>query len=136
METRERSHDRKDHAGDARGHLRRGALSLASPQSLASPRRTGAACQAPGRALRTHYLPSPARKPRDRASGASRLTDRQQQVLALMAEGCSNAAIARKLFVTERAVIQHVSNIYDQLGLAVSIDDHRRVLAVLCYLDR
>jgi DNA-binding NarL/FixJ family response regulator len=66
----------------------------------------------------------------------TRLTSRQQEVLALMAQGCSNAAIARRLFVTERAVIQHVSHIYDQLGLPVSEDDHRRVLAVLHYLER
>lgn len=64
------------------------------------------------------------------------LTSRQQEVLALMAQGCSNAAIARRLFVTERAVIQHVSHIYDQLGLPVSEDDHRRVLAVLHYMER
>lgn len=67
---------------------------------------------------------------------AARLTDRQQQVLALMAEGWNNSAIARKLSVTERTVVQHVSNTYDQLGLQVSDNEHRRVLAVLRYLDR
>jgi DNA-binding NarL/FixJ family response regulator len=66
--------------------------------------------------------------------GLQRLTPRQQEVLALMAEGRSNASIARALTVTERAVVQHVSNIYDQLGLPVSDDDHRRVLAVICHL--
>jgi DNA-binding NarL/FixJ family response regulator len=58
-------------------------------------------------------------------------------VVALMvarAEGRSNASIARALTVTERAVVQHVSNIYDQLGLPVSDDDHRRVLAVIRHL--
>jgi DNA-binding NarL/FixJ family response regulator len=65
-----------------------------------------------------------------------RLTPRQAEVLALVAEGRSNAAIARKLVITEKAVVQHVSHIYDQLGLGVSQDDHRRVLAVARYLAR
>jgi DNA-binding NarL/FixJ family response regulator len=64
----------------------------------------------------------------------ARLSVRQREVLALMAEGASNAAIARKLSVTERAVVRHCSNIYDQLGLQLSDDEHRRVLAVLRYL--
>lgn len=64
----------------------------------------------------------------------ARLSVRQREVLALLAEGASNAAIARKLSVTERAVVQHCSNIYDQLGLYPSDDEHRRVLAVLRYL--
>jgi len=51
-----------------------------------------------------------------------------------MAEGRINAAIAHRLSVTEWAVVQHVSQIYDQLGLPVSDDDHRRVLAVIRYL--
>jgi DNA-binding NarL/FixJ family response regulator len=64
-----------------------------------------------------------------------RLTPRQQQVLALMSEGRTNASIARTLSITERAVVQHTSHIYDQLGLALSDDDHRRVLAVVRYLS-
>ncbi|MGY1688106.1 response regulator [Geodermatophilus sp. SYSU D00804] len=64
-----------------------------------------------------------------------RLTPRQQQVLALMSEGRTNASIARTLSVTERAVVQHTSHIYDELGLAPSDDDHRRVLAVIRYLS-
>jgi DNA-binding NarL/FixJ family response regulator len=64
------------------------------------------------------------------------LTARQQEVLALMAEGRSNASIARALSLTERAVIQHVSNIYTQLGLPPSDDEHRRVLAVVRYLSQ
>jgi DNA-binding NarL/FixJ family response regulator len=67
--------------------------------------------------------------------GLQQLTPRQQEVIALMAEGRSNASIARALTVTERAVVQHVSNIYDQLGLPVSDDDHRRVLAVIRHLS-
>lgn len=63
-----------------------------------------------------------------------RLTHRQREVLALMAEGCSNSAIARILSITERAVVRHASNIYDQLDLPVSDDVHRRVHAVLHYV--
>ncbi|WP_026927774.1 response regulator [Granulicoccus phenolivorans] len=64
------------------------------------------------------------------------LTPRQQQVLALMAEGRSNARIAAELFLTEKAVVQHTSRIYDALGLPVDSDSHRRVLAVVRYLSR
>lgn len=64
------------------------------------------------------------------------LTPRQGEVLALIAEGRSNAAIARRLVITEKAVVHHASHIDDQLGLAVSDDDHRRVLAVVRYLTR
>ncbi len=64
-----------------------------------------------------------------------RLTPRQQQVLALMSEGRTNASIARTLSITERAVVQHTSHIYDELDLALSDDDHRRVLAVIRYLS-
>jgi DNA-binding NarL/FixJ family response regulator len=63
------------------------------------------------------------------------LTERQEEVLALMAEGRSNASIARRLSISEKAVVQHVSNIYAELGLPVSDDDHRRVLAVVQYLS-
>jgi DNA-binding NarL/FixJ family response regulator len=65
-----------------------------------------------------------------------RLTPRQRDVIALMAEGRSNAAIAERLFLTEKAVIKHVSHIYDELGLKPDVDDHRRVLAVTRYLNR
>ncbi|HTR76217.1 MAG TPA: response regulator transcription factor [Solirubrobacterales bacterium] len=58
------------------------------------------------------------------------LTPRQREVLALMAEGRSNAAIAARLVISEKAVVRHVSQIYDRLGLRPSPDDHRRVLAV------
>jgi DNA-binding NarL/FixJ family response regulator len=63
------------------------------------------------------------------------LTARQRDVLALMAEGRSNAAIADRLVITEKAVVKHVSNVYEQLGLPLAADDHRRVLAVVRYLS-
>lgn len=66
----------------------------------------------------------------------ARLTPRQHEVLALMAEGRSNSWIASRLVVTEKAVVQHASRIYDALGLPVDVDDHRRVLAVIRYLTR
>jgi DNA-binding NarL/FixJ family response regulator len=63
------------------------------------------------------------------------LTQREREVLALMAEGRSNSAVAALLVVSERAVEKHVSNIFSKLGLAPSDADHRRVLAVLRYLE-
>ncbi|CAM5383880.1 LuxR C-terminal-related transcriptional regulator [Streptomyces aurantiogriseus] len=66
----------------------------------------------------------------------ARLTPRELEVLELMAQGRSNAAIASRLVVTERAVAKHTANIFTKLGLEVSDDDNRRVLAVLAYLDR
>ena len=64
-----------------------------------------------------------------------RLTEREQEVLALMAEGRSNKAIAERLYVTEHTVEKHVKNIFTSLRLPVSADDHRRVLAVVAYLN-
>ena len=63
------------------------------------------------------------------------LTAREQEVLRLMAEGRSNGAIAAALVVTDGAVEKHVSSIFTKLGLAPADTDHRRVLAVLSYLD-
>jgi DNA-binding NarL/FixJ family response regulator len=63
------------------------------------------------------------------------LTPREREVLALMAEGRSNAAIAEQLVVTERAVEKHVTSIFGKLGLSASGEDHRRVLAVLRFLE-
>jgi serine/threonine-protein kinase PknK len=62
------------------------------------------------------------------------LSDREREVLALMAEGRSNIGIARELWVTETTVQKHVQHILAKLGLAASSDDHRRVLAVLAWL--
>jgi DNA-binding NarL/FixJ family response regulator len=64
-----------------------------------------------------------------------RLTAREREVLGLMAEGRSNAAIAGKLFITEKAVSKHTNSIFSKLGLPPSEDDNRRVLAVLAYLN-
>jgi DNA-binding NarL/FixJ family response regulator len=69
-----------------------------------------------------------------RADGLGALTTREHDVLALMAEGRSNGAIADTLVISERAVEKHVANIFSKLGLAPSDADHRRVLAVLRYL--
>jgi DNA-binding NarL/FixJ family response regulator len=66
--------------------------------------------------------------------GLGSLTPRERDVLALMAEGHSNAAIAGLLVVSERSVEKHVSNIFSKLGLPPSDASHRRVLAVLRYL--
>jgi len=63
-----------------------------------------------------------------------RLTPREREVLALMAEGRSNHAVARELVVTERAIEKHVTSIFSKLGLTAVDDGHRRVLAVLQYL--
>ena len=63
------------------------------------------------------------------------LTPREREVLELMAEGRSNAAIAGRLFVTDKAVSKHTNSIFGKLGLPQSEDDNRRVLAVLAYLN-
>ena len=62
------------------------------------------------------------------------LSPREREVLELMAEGRSNAAIAERLFVTERAVEKHVTSIFGKLHLPPTHEDHRRVLAVLAFL--
>ncbi len=64
------------------------------------------------------------------------LTPRETKVLALMAEGRSNHAIAAELVITDRAVEKHVTSIFSKLNLPATVDDHRRVLAVLAYLQQ
>jgi DNA-binding NarL/FixJ family response regulator len=63
------------------------------------------------------------------------LSDREREVLGLIAEGLSNAAIARRLFITERTVQAHTTQIFNKLRLAPDADSHRRVLAVVAYLQ-
>jgi DNA-binding NarL/FixJ family response regulator len=69
-----------------------------------------------------------------RRAPLSRLSPRETEVLGLMAEGRSNAAIARTLFVTEAAVAKHIGSLLAKLDLYPDEDDHRRVRAVLAYL--
>ena len=63
------------------------------------------------------------------------LTPREREVLGLMAEGRSNSAIASELVVTDRAVEKHVTSIFSKLDLGAAPEDHRRVLAVLAFLE-
>ncbi len=71
---------------------------------------------------------------RRREDPLEEITPREREVLALMAEGRSNHAIAEQMVVTERAVEKHVTSIFSKLDLAPAAEDHRRVLAVLTYL--
>jgi DNA-binding NarL/FixJ family response regulator len=69
-----------------------------------------------------------------RQQPVDRLSARERDVLALMAEGRSNAAIAERLVVTEKAVAKHINSIFTKLDLPLGTDDHRRVRAVLTWL--
>jgi DNA-binding NarL/FixJ family response regulator len=69
-----------------------------------------------------------------RDSPLDALTERERDVLGLMAEGRSNQAISERMFVTMRAVEKHVTSIFVKLGLPAASEDHRRVLAVLAFL--
>ena len=71
-----------------------------------------------------------------RADPLAGLTPRETEVIGLMAEGRSNAGIAAELVVSEGAVEKHVSSIFTKLGLPPAEQDHRRVLAVLRWLER
>jgi DNA-binding NarL/FixJ family response regulator len=72
----------------------------------------------------------------DRGDPIRRLTAREREVLGLMAEGRSNAAIGRTLVVTDAAVSKHIANILAKLDLPPTPDHHRRVMAILAYLRR
>jgi DNA-binding NarL/FixJ family response regulator len=71
---------------------------------------------------------------RPRNDPLDQLTEREREVLALMAEGRSNRAIGDRLFITSRTVEKHVRSIFTKLNLSATQSDHRRVLAVLAYL--
>ena len=71
---------------------------------------------------------------RRRDEPLDRLTPREKEVMAQMAEGRSNTAIAAALFVTEKAVAKHINSIFTKLDLPIAPDDNRRVLAVLAWL--
>ena len=73
-------------------------------------------------------------RPRQEEDALADLSDREREVLALMAEGRTNQAIAERLFITERTVEKHVKNILAKLRIPSSHEDHRRVLAVVAYL--
>jgi DNA-binding NarL/FixJ family response regulator len=70
-----------------------------------------------------------------RSDPLGRLSPREREVLALMAEGRTNPAVARALVISEKAVEKHVGNIFMKLDLPPAVDDHRRVLAVLRWLE-
>jgi DNA-binding NarL/FixJ family response regulator len=74
-------------------------------------------------------------RPRQGNDPLEELTDRERDVLSLMAEGRSNKAIGQRLFITEHTVEKHVKSIFGKLRLPPSADDHRRVLAVLTFLS-
>ena len=75
-----------------------------------------------------------ARKDRMEHSPLAQLTEREREVLSQMAQGRNNAAIAKTLFLTERAVEKHINSLFHKLGLTEETDVHRRVMAVLAFL--
>jgi DNA-binding NarL/FixJ family response regulator len=74
------------------------------------------------------------RRAREERSPLAHLTDREREVLGLMAEGKNNAGIARALFLTDRAIEKHINSLFHKLGLSEEPDIHRRVMAVLTFL--
>jgi DNA-binding NarL/FixJ family response regulator len=76
-----------------------------------------------------------ARRDREERSPLAQLTERERQVLEQMAQGKNNASIARSLFLTERAIEKHINSLFHKLGLSEDRDTHRRVMAVLAFLQ-
>jgi DNA-binding NarL/FixJ family response regulator len=74
------------------------------------------------------------RREREARSPLAHLTEREREVLSLMAEGKNNAAVAGSLFLTERAVEKHINSLFHKLGLSEEPNVHRRVMAVLTFL--
>jgi DNA-binding NarL/FixJ family response regulator len=74
------------------------------------------------------------RRAREERSPLAHLTEREREVLGLMAEGKNNAGIARALFLTDRAIEKHINSLFHKLGLSEEPDVHRRVMAVLTFL--
>lgn len=82
-----------------------------------------------------HLLAARAAAPPRHSDTLARLTPREREVLALVAQGRTNAAIAARLFITEKAVDKHLTGVFRKLDLAASAEDNRRVLAALAYLQ-
>ena len=74
------------------------------------------------------------RRERESTSPLARLTEREREVISLMAEGKNNAAIAASLYLTERAIEKHINSLFHKLGLSEEPNVHRRVMAVLTFL--
>jgi DNA-binding NarL/FixJ family response regulator len=75
-----------------------------------------------------------ARRGRVAHSPLAQLTEREREVLGEMAQGKNNAAIAKSLFLTERAIEKHINSLFHKLGLTQETEVHRRVMAVLAFL--
>lgn len=109
-----------------------GAPRVMRAYALVSRRLLGVAATAAVTARVRQLLAARTAQPKQSATLA-RLTPREREVLALVAEGRTNAAIAARLFITEKAVDKHLTNVFRKLDLPVSAEDNRRVLAALAY---
>ncbi len=137
---------RRRPCSSSRSTSRAGTPSISSARAAASATCSRTACSTWTSSSRPSSASAPAarrstprssgtcsRRPR-RTTRSQRLTPREREVLGLVAEGRTNAGIAKQLWLTEKTVETHVSSILGKLGLSHSADDHRRVLAVLAYL--